>query len=144
MADSAPAKIIIYNAYIWANKSSKLIEKLNTNTVVANNIISRQIIIKIRFLLFNMNPSIPIKNINNPNFMLFSCLAPSAPRHPCRVTGTGTHVAVCRTYTMSSGAVVLTAIFYFHILFFIIPNFVLVNYYNNGNLVDLLNSILMC
>lgn len=65
MADSAPAIIIIYTAYIWPNTSSKLKEVISMRNVTASSIISIEISIKIIFFLFNTNPSTPTKNSIN-------------------------------------------------------------------------------
>lgn len=50
--------------------SSKLKELINTNSVTANSIISIAIIIRMIFLLFKINPKIPIKNKNSDRFIV--------------------------------------------------------------------------
>ena len=65
MADSAPAIAIMYVAYIWPSISSKWNEKINIKKVIANNIISIEISIKMIFFLFKTKPNIPIENKAN-------------------------------------------------------------------------------
>ena len=62
MADSAPATAIIYNPNISAKTSLNCHEKNKVITDTANNIISIEIIIKIKLFLLKINPTAP-----NPN-----------------------------------------------------------------------------
>jgi hypothetical protein len=50
--------------------SSKLNELIKTRSVTASNIISMEMIIRIIFFLFKINPKIPVKNKNNDRFMV--------------------------------------------------------------------------
>jgi len=62
IADSAPATAIIYSPNISANKSLNCQENNNNITETANNIISIEIIIKIKLFLLNINPTVPKPN----------------------------------------------------------------------------------
>jgi hypothetical protein len=62
IADSAPATAIIYKPNTSAKTSLNCQEKNNVITETANNIISIDIIIKIKLFLLNINPIAPKPN----------------------------------------------------------------------------------
>lgn len=62
MADSAPATVKMYKEKIWPNKSSKNTEKKIKFKFTANNMISKDTIIKIIFLRVKIIPKNPIIN----------------------------------------------------------------------------------
>lgn len=70
MADSAAAIDIINTAYAWPNISSKLSELNKIKNVMANNITSIEISIKMMFFLFKTNPNTPIKKSKIDKFMI--------------------------------------------------------------------------
>src|SRR5271154_791207 len=73
IADSVPATAIIYKPKISARTSLYSHEKTKIITETANNIISMEIIIKIKLFLLKIKPIVPnINSIKDNSIIIFS------------------------------------------------------------------------